>query len=72
MKIILEASMQLSIVGPGGFIDIVPSGVTIQGLMVNINSGGSKGKGSGCKPVEPKEAKKAKPTKPKVARSSKG
>lgn len=71
MKIILEASMQLSIVGPGGFIDIGPSGVTIQGLMVNINSGGSKGKGSGCKPVEPKEAKKAKPTKPKVARSSK-
>lgn len=71
MKIILEASMQLSIVGPGGFIDIGPSGVTIQGIMVNINSGGSKGSGSGCKPKEPKEAKKAKPAKPKVARSSK-
>jgi len=70
MKIILEAGMQLSIVGPGGFIDIGPAGVTIQGIMVKINSGGSKGKGGGCKPEKPKEAKKAKPAKPEIAHNS--
>jgi type VI secretion system secreted protein VgrG len=58
-------------VGPGGFIDIGPSGINIQGILVNINSGGAKGNGSGCKPQQPKVAKKAKPSKPKVARSSK-
>ena len=70
MKIIIEAGMQLSLVGPGGFIDIGPAGVTIQGIMVNINSGGSKGKGAGCKPEKPKEAKKAKPAKPEIAHNS--
>jgi type VI secretion system secreted protein VgrG len=71
MKVIVEAGMQLSLVGPGGFIDIGPSGINIQGILVNINSGGAKGNGSGCKPQQPKVAKKAKPSKPKVARSSK-
>jgi type VI secretion system secreted protein VgrG len=70
MKIILEAGMQLSIVGPGGFIDIGPAGVTIQGIMVKINSGGAKGSGSGCKPEKPKEPKKAKPAKPEIAHNS--
>ena len=71
MKIIIEAGMQLSLVGPGGFIDIGPSGVTIQGIMVNINSGGSKGSGKGCKPEKAKEAKKAAPAKPEIAHNSK-
>ncbi|MBX3421516.1 MAG: type VI secretion system tip protein VgrG [Pirellulaceae bacterium] len=71
MKIIIEAGMQLSLVGPGGFIDIGPAGVTIQGVMVKINSGGSKGSGSGCEPIEPEEAKKAKPVKPAIAKNSK-
>jgi type VI secretion system secreted protein VgrG len=70
MKIIIEAGMQLSLVGPGGFIDIGPSGVTIQGIMVNINSGGSKGSGKGCKPEKAKEAKKAAPAKPEIAHNS--
>lgn len=70
MKIIIEAGMQLSLVGPGGFIDIGPSGVTIQGIMVNINSGGSKGTGSGCQPKQAKKAKKAKPAKPEIAHNS--
>ena len=71
MKIIIEAGMQLSLVGPGGFIDIGPAGVTIQGIMVNINSGGSKGSGKGCKPEKAKEAKKAAPAKPEIAHNSK-
>ncbi len=70
MKIVIEAGMQLSLVGPGGFIDIGPAGVTIQGLLVNINSGGSKATGGGCKPKKAKEAKKAKPAKPEIAHNS--
>jgi type VI secretion system secreted protein VgrG len=71
MKVIVEAGMQISLVGPGGFIDIGPAGVTIQGILVKINSGGSKGNGKGCKPKEPKAAKKAKPKSPNVAKKSK-
>ena len=43
MTVIIEAGMQLSLKGPGGFVDIGPSGVTIQGTMVLINSGGAAG-----------------------------
>jgi type VI secretion system secreted protein VgrG len=50
MKVIIEAGMQLTIKAAGGFIDIGPSGVAIQGTMVNINSGGSAGSGSGAHP----------------------
>ena len=50
--------------GPGGFIDIGPAGVTIQGTLVNINSGGAAGAGSSCSPDAaklPKEAATANP-----------
>jgi type VI secretion system secreted protein VgrG len=70
MKVIIEAGMQLSLVGPGGFVDIGPAGVTIQGVMVKINSGGSAGSGKGCSPEEPKEAVKAEPAKPEIAHNS--
>ena len=30
MKVVIEAGMQLSLKGPGGFIDIGPAGVSIQ------------------------------------------
>jgi len=70
MKVIIEAGVQISLKGPGGFIDIGPSGVTIQGTMVLINSGGAAGSGGGCKPKAPKEAKKAKPAKPEIAHNS--
>lgn len=53
MKIIIESGMQVSIKGPGGFVDIGPSGVTIQGMMVNINSGGSAGSGTSASPDAP-------------------
>lgn len=54
MKIILEAGTQISLKAGGSFIDIGPSGVTIQGAMVKINSGGSAGSGSGSSPEAPR------------------
>jgi type VI secretion system secreted protein VgrG len=53
MKVIIEAGVQISLKGPGGFVDIGPTGVTIQGLMVLINSGGAAGSGSGSSPSSP-------------------
>ena len=64
MKVIIEAGMQLSLKAAGGFVDIGPTGVSISGNLVNINSGGSAGSGSGCSPdpaKEPKEATTAEP-----------
>jgi len=71
MKVIIEAGMQLTIKGAGGFVDIGPSGVTIQGILVNINSGGSAGVGSGAKPSSPDDAAQAVPAEPVVADDSK-
>jgi type VI secretion system secreted protein VgrG len=70
MNVIIEAGVQLSLVGPGGFIDIGPAGVSIQGIMVNINSGGAPGSGLGCSPASPKEAQEAAPSNPEVAMNS--
>ncbi len=67
MKVIVEAGMQLTLKGPGGFVDIGPAGVTIQGTLVNINSGGSAGSGAGCSPESPLEAKPAEPAAPEEA-----
>jgi type VI secretion system secreted protein VgrG len=67
MKVIIEAGVQMSLVGPGGFIDIGPAGVTIQGIMVKINSGGSAGSGSGCSPEAPAAAEQAAPQAPAMA-----
>jgi type VI secretion system secreted protein VgrG len=57
MTLILEAGMQLSLKGPGGFVDIGPSGVTIQGTMVLINSGGSAGSARDANPQDPDQVK---------------
>ncbi len=71
MKVVIEAGVQLSLKGPGGFIDIGPSGVTIQGTMVLINSGGAAGTGSGSSPASPDDAAEAKPKEPAVADDAK-
>ncbi|MFL5329491.1 MAG: type VI secretion system Vgr family protein [Gemmataceae bacterium] len=67
-KIILEAEEQITIKGPGGFVDISAAATAIKGAMVLINSGGAAGAGKGGDPASPEEAKKAeqakKPTKP--------
>lgn len=64
MKIVIEAGMQLTIKASGGFVDIGPAGVTIQGTIVKINSGGAPGTGSGCQTESPRQAKQAQPTEP--------
>ncbi len=71
MKVIIEAGMQVSLKGAGGFIDIGPAGVTIQGMLVKINSGGAAGSGSGSSPKSPDAPKPPKapaaPTDPDTA-----
>ncbi|MBI4700170.1 MAG: type VI secretion system tip protein VgrG, partial [Deltaproteobacteria bacterium] len=58
-KLVLEAGERVSITGRGGFIDIGPEGVTIQGTLVKINSGGAAGSGHGARPAAPEEARLA-------------
>jgi type VI secretion system secreted protein VgrG len=57
---IIECAEDVTLKGPGGFIRIDSSGITINGTLVNINSGGSPGTGTGSSPVLPEEAKEAK------------
>lgn len=73
MKVVIEAGVQVTLKGPGGFVDIGPAGVTIQGIMVLINSGGAAGAGSGASPAapsnpaSPKDAIEAAPVAPDQA-----
>ena len=46
MKVVIEAGMEITLKGAGGFVKIDPTGVTIQGTLVRINSGGAPGSGS--------------------------
>lgn len=71
MKVIIEAGMQLTLKAAGGFIDIGPMGVAIQGTMVQINSGGSAGSGNGSHPSAPEDAKEASPSDPTPADDAK-
>ncbi|MDI3290303.1 type VI secretion system tip protein TssI/VgrG [Polyangium sp. 15x6] len=57
--LVIEAAKDLTLKGPGGFIRIDAGGITIKGNIVNINSGGSPGSGSGAKPEKPAEAVEA-------------
>ena len=43
MSIVIESGLELTLKSSGGFIKIDPSGVTIMGTMVRINSGGVPG-----------------------------
>jgi type VI secretion system secreted protein VgrG len=52
--VVVEAGVQLTLKAGGSFVVIDPTGVTIQGAMVMINSGGAPGIGSGCSPGSPK------------------
>lgn len=53
MTVVIEAGMQLTLKVGGNFVDISPMGVCIQGTLVNINSGGAPGSGSGSSPDSP-------------------
>ena len=59
MKVIVEADTQISLKVGSNFVDIGPSGVTIKGTAVMINSGGSAGSGSGSSPEGPKDPREA-------------
>ncbi|MEZ4309442.1 MAG: type VI secretion system tip protein TssI/VgrG [Polyangiaceae bacterium] len=54
--LVIEAASDLTLKGPGGFIRIDGSGVTIRGNVVRINSGGSAGEGQGSNPESPDPA----------------
>lgn len=73
MTVVIEAGMSLTLKVGGNFINIGPSGVSIQGTMVLINSGGASG--SGQAPDGPGSGSGSSPTKPKIpdeAHGSKG
>ncbi|PRY58287.1 hypothetical protein B0H98_1197, partial [Vreelandella songnenensis] len=47
MKVVIEAGAEITLKASGSFLKIDPSGVTLVGPQVKINSGGSPGSGSG-------------------------
>jgi len=63
--------MELTASGGGSFLKLDPSGVTMNGAAIKMNSGGAPGKGSGLKivaPALPNEADKDQAgVKPKLA-----
>jgi type VI secretion system secreted protein VgrG len=64
MKVIIEGGMQVTMKVGANFVDISPAGVTIMGTLVNINSGGAAGVGSGSSPDNPKDPEEADTAKP--------
>src|SRR5690606_2983601 len=50
-KVVLDAGVELTISGGGSFIKLDPSGVTLSGPGIKINSGGAPGSGSGTVPA---------------------
>ncbi|HWB06991.1 MAG TPA: type VI secretion system tip protein TssI/VgrG [Verrucomicrobiales bacterium] len=75
MGVVIEAGMSLTLKGPGGFINIGPAGIAIQGTMVLINSGGAPGAPSPVNwkgPDSPSEAKKASSSSAGKVEKSKG
>ena len=62
MKVVIEAGAEITLKAGGSFVKLDPSGVTIVGSQVKINSGGSPGSGSGQAaqaPALPREAEAA-------------
>jgi type VI secretion system secreted protein VgrG len=58
-KIVIDAGMELTAAGGGSFLKLDPSGVTLSGATIKMNSGGGPGKGSGAKPILPGPVKPA-------------
>ena len=70
-NVVIEAGLQLTLKVGGNFVSIGPTGVDIMGTLVNINSGGAPGSGTGANPQSPDKPKDAKPTEPTEADESK-
>ena len=58
-KVVLESSTMVSLVCGGNFVTVSPAGVDIKGMLVNVNTGGSKGSGSAISPQAAKDGKDA-------------
>jgi len=67
MNVVIEAGMTVTIKAGPSFVTVGPAGVDISGPLVNINSGGSPGSGSGCSPQSPESAEEAAPEDPEEA-----
>jgi type VI secretion system secreted protein VgrG len=59
MNLVIESGMTITLKAGGGFIVVGPTGVTISGMPILINSGGAAGSGSGSSPEAPKDPKEA-------------
>ena len=58
-KVVIESPMMVSLVCGSNFLTVGPAGIDIKGMMVNVNTGGSKGSGSSISPQAPKDGKDA-------------
>ena len=52
-KVVIDAGMELTAAAGGSFLKLDPSGVTLNGATIKINSGGAPGTGSGLKILGP-------------------
>ena len=52
-KVVIDAGMELSASGGGSFLKLDPSGVTLSGATIRMNSGGAAGKGAGIQVQAP-------------------
>ncbi|MEP1541020.1 MAG: type VI secretion system tip protein TssI/VgrG, partial [Marinobacter sp.] len=53
MKIVIEAGAEVTLKAGGSFVKVDPSGVTVSGPMVKMNSGGGPGSGAGVEAQMP-------------------
>ena len=58
-KVTIDAGMELTASGGGSFVKLDPSGVTLSGATIKMNTGGAPGSGSGARPILPGEVKPA-------------
>ncbi|MBW0149273.1 type VI secretion system Vgr family protein [Marinobacter arenosus] len=47
VKVVIEAGAEVTLVAGGSFVKVDPSGVTVSGPLVRVNSGGGPGRGTG-------------------------
>ena len=52
-KVVLEAGAEISVKAGGSFLKVDPSGVTLAGPQIRLNSGGSPGSGTGQRALAP-------------------
>jgi type VI secretion system secreted protein VgrG len=68
---VVRAEQEVTLKGPGGFVKIDAAGVTIQGTLVRINSGGSPGELTALRTKSLDFAKEARPVTPFAADTAK-